>query len=261
MFTLRALALGLAVAWGLMSLVWVLSLARRDASVVDTFWGPGFLVLAVVYALVTPGWGARKALVLALVALWAARLAVHIFTRNRGRGEDYRYRAWREQDPANFWWKSYFKVFMLQAGLLWLIAAPILFAQRTPAPAHLTGWDVIGALVWLAGMFWEAVGDWQLARFKQDPANQGQVMRTGLWAYTRHPNSFGEATLWWGVYLIAAGTPGGWLAVYGPVVITFMLLRVSGVALLEKALVERRAGYAEYIQSTSAFVPWVPRKK
>jgi steroid 5-alpha reductase family enzyme len=242
------------------TVAWLVSLQRKDAGVVDTFWGPGFLVLAIFYALFGEGFPGRKVLVVLLVALWALRLAMHIFTRNRGKGEDYRYREMRAKGGEKFWWQSLFKVFFLQAVLLWVISAPLLMAQRTSQPDHFTGWDIVGTLIWALGIFWEAVGDWQLRQFKADPANKGKVMRSGLWAFTRHPNYFGETLVWWGMFIIALGTPFGFLSVVGPVVITFMLLRVSGVAMLEKGLKETKPEYQDYAARTSAFIPWFPKK-
>lgn len=254
-----ALALGISALY--FTIAWLISLQRQDASVVDTFWGPGFLVLAVSYALLGAGFTGRKVLVVLLVTLWALRLAVHILTRNRGKGEDYRYREMRAKAGASFWWQSLFMVFLLQAVLLWVISAPLMMAQRTSQPNYVSGWDVAGAIVWALGLYFEAVGDWQLRRSKADLANKGKVMRSGLWACTRHPNYFGESLIWWGMFIIALGTPYGFLAVIGPIVITFMLLRVSGVAMLEKGLKETKPEYIEYAARTSAFIPWFPKKQ
>jgi steroid 5-alpha reductase family enzyme len=151
-------------------------------------------------------------------------------------------------------------VFWLQAVLLWINSAPLMMAQRTSQPSSFTGWDVAGVIVWALGLFFEAVGDWQLRQFKADPANKGKVMRSGLWAYTRHPNYFGETMIWWGMFIIALGTPFGFLSVVGPILITFMLLRVSGVALLEKGLKDTKPEYQDYAARTSAFIPWFPKK-
>ena len=192
--------------------------------------------------------------------MWGLRLGAYIFWRNRGKGEDYRYRRWRERAGDGFWWRSYFQVFLMQGALLWVISAPLLAAEYNQDPGHFRPLDAIGALVWCVGFFFESVGDWQLARFKSDPANKGKVMRGGLWAYTRHPNYFGDATLWWGFYIIAAGTTDGWLTVFAPLLMTALLLRVSGVALLERTITERRPQYREYIASTSGFIPWFRRR-
>jgi steroid 5-alpha reductase family enzyme len=152
-------------------------------------------------------------------------------------------------------------VFLTQAVLLWLVSLAVQIGQLSPSPARLTSLDLLGALVWAVGFSWEAVADWQLARFKADPGNRGKVMNRGLWAYSRHPNYFGESLIWWGLFLIALATPLGWWALVSPLVITFLLLRVSGVTLLEKDIVERRPEYREYLETTSPFLPWFPKKK
>jgi steroid 5-alpha reductase family enzyme len=187
-------------------------------------------------------------------------LAAFITWRNRGRGEDPRYKAMRAKRPASFWWYSYFQVFLLQALLLWLVAAALAGALAGKAAPGFNALDIVGATVWSIGLLWEVVGDFQLAYFKRDPKNKGQVMQSGAWRYTRHPNYFGEATLWWGIWLVAAAAHGYW-SVYGPLLITFLLLRVSGVTLLEKALKDSKPGYQEYARRTSAFVPWFPRRR
>jgi steroid 5-alpha reductase family enzyme len=151
-------------------------------------------------------------------------------------------------------------VFFLQGALLWIIAAPLLVAVHSDSPDHLAVTDFAGAAVWLAGISFEAIGDFQLARFKADPENSGKVMDRGLWRYTRHPNYFGDATLWWGYWIIAAGTPWGFVTIFAPALMTFMLVRVSGVALLERTIKRRRPGYEEYIHKTSAFFPLPPKR-
>ncbi|MFN7941729.1 MAG: DUF1295 domain-containing protein [Thermoanaerobaculia bacterium] len=240
---------------------WLVSLARRDASVVDVLWGPGFLLAAAVAARLGAGHPARRALVLALAGLWSLRLALHIFRRNRGLGEDYRYRAMRERHGARFAGVSLFTVFLLQAALSLWISAPLVAATATGADRPLGVLDFAGAALWGFGFFFEAVGDWQLARFKADPAHRGQVMDRGLWRYTRHPNYFGDAALWWGFYLLACAVPRGAWTILSPIVMTFLLLRVSGVALLEKGLAASKPRYRDYIARTSAFVPWFPRER
>lgn len=239
--------------------LWAVSLARRDAGVADTYWGPGFVLLAALYATGTDGWGARSGLVLSLVAVWGIRLAVHIHRRNRGRPEDPRYASWRSGAGASFWWKSLFQVFLLQALLMWILSAPLLVAQASSIPQAITPFDIAGTVLWLIGITFEAVGDAQLATFKSDPANAGRVLDTGLWRYTRHPNYFGDATVWWGYFVIAAGVPGGVWTVFSPLLMTWLLLRVSGVTLLEKGLRRSRPGYEEYAARTSAFFPLRPR--
>jgi steroid 5-alpha reductase family enzyme len=246
------------VTWVLVTLLWLLSLALRDSSIVDIFWGAGFVVLAWVTALRSPSPGPRTWVLLALVSLWGVRLAVHIFRRNRGRGEDYRYRAWREQAGARWWWWSYFKVFLLQGTIMMTVATPLVAALSATEVRPL-GWiDAAGLLAWLIGFVFEALGDRQLARFKANAANRGRVLRTGVWRYTRHPNYFGDSAVWWGHYLVAAAA-GAWWTVFSPALMTFLLVRVSGVAMLETSLRATKPEYADYEASTSAFFPWPPR--
>lgn len=243
----------------MMTAVWVLSLAKRDASIIDIFWGLGFVLVAWIYFWMTDASTARRPLLLVLVNLWGLRLSAYILWRNRGRGEDYRYREMRERHPESFPWRSLFTVFWLQAILLWAISMPLFQAFRAEAPAPLTWLDYLGLGVFVVGFVFEAGGDWQLARFKSDPANAGKVLDRGLWRYTRHPNYFGDALVWWGFFLISAATPGSLWTVYSPIVMTVLLMRVSGAALLEKRLKELKPAYREYIEKTNAFFPWFPR--
>jgi steroid 5-alpha reductase family enzyme len=259
LFQIIGLSLGVVLAY--MTAAWLVSIALRNASIVDIFWGLGFVLLAVLYFALADGFLGRKILITSLVAAWGLRLSLYVLCRNWGQGEDYRYRAFREKAGEKFWWVSFFQVFLLQGVLLWLISAPILAAQFYDSPDGLTVVDGLGALVWGVGFFFEAVGDWQLARFKADPANKGKVMDRGLWRYTRHPNYFGDATVWWGLFVIAAGTVDGLWTVFSPILMTVLLMRVSGVALLEKAQVQTKPQYRAYIESTSAFVPWFPRRR
>jgi steroid 5-alpha reductase family enzyme len=179
---------------GFMTLAWIISLALRDSSIVDIFWGTGFVVTNWAYFVLTPdGFPARKWLISILVTVWGLRLSLYILWRNWGRGEDFRYQKWREEAGRKWWWYSFFKVFLLQGFLMWIISAPLLATQISPSPARLTILDFVAIPVWAIGFFFEAVGDWQLARFKADPANKGRIMRTGVWRYTRHPNYFGDA--------------------------------------------------------------------
>jgi len=243
-----------------MTFLWLASLALRNSGIVDVFWGLGFVVAAITYFVLGDGFDGRRVLVLALVAVWGLRLSAYIGWRNAGMGEDYRYQSMRRRAGGSWWWRSYFQVFLLQGALLWVISAPLLAAMRNEDPDHFIATDVIGAVIWCVGISFEAIGDWQLARFKADPANRGKVMRSGLWRYTRHPNYFGDATVWWGLWVIAALTPSGGITVIAPIAMTLLLLRVSGVALLERTITKRRPEYADYIATTSAFVPWFPKK-
>jgi steroid 5-alpha reductase family enzyme len=252
--------IGLAVILALMVLLWLFSLRLKNSSIVDIFWGTGFVISQWVYFALTPeGYLPRKLLLGALVTVWGLRLSIHILRRNWGKPEDFRYQKWREENGSAWWWKSFFKVFLLQGVLLWVISTPLLIAQIGGQPDRLTAFDFLGAAVWLVGFFFEAAGDAQLAQFKANPANKGKVLDRGVWRFTRHPNYFGDSAQWWGYYLVALSA-GGWWTLFSPALMTLLLLRVSGVALLEKTL-ETRPGYKEYIERTSAFVPWFPHKK
>jgi steroid 5-alpha reductase family enzyme len=253
-------------AWGVallgivaaMTALWLLSLVLRDASIVDSAWGPGFALVAIFAAAAGDGDATRRILVAVLAAVWGLRLGGHIFLRNRGHGEDLRYQAMRRNAGPRFWWFSLIQVFLLQGILMWLISMPLVWAAASDASGP--RWtDVVGVAVWSVGFIFESVGDWQLARFKADPANRGKVMDSGLWRYTRHPNYFGDALVWWGLFLLAAGAGMGWFTVASPIIMTVLLVRVSGVALLERSQVRTKPGYREYIARTSAFVPWFPR--
>jgi steroid 5-alpha reductase family enzyme len=255
---LYALALALVLTYVL--LIWLSSLALRNASIIDIFWGLGFVLLAGLGFVLGNGYAGRRTLVAALVAIWGLRLSVHILRRNWGKPEDYRYRAWRKIAGERFWLVSLFRVFLLQGLLLWLIAAPILAAESGLLLDQLTPLDWGGLVVWTVGFLFEAVGDWQLERFRRTRTNRSELLRTGLWAFTRHPNYFGDATVWWGLFLIALGTPGGLLTLYSPLLMTILLLRVTGVAVLEKGLAKTKPAYKEYVDRTSAFFPWFPGK-
>ncbi|MCC7241889.1 MAG: DUF1295 domain-containing protein [Acidobacteria bacterium] len=237
----------------------MMSVRRQDASIADIFWGPGFVLLAGLYALLSPALTVRSWLVAALITLWGMRLFLHIAQRSRGKDEDPRYRAMRASQGEAFWWRSLFTVFWLQGAILWFVALPLLVAIHAAQPAALTALDGLGLVLFAVGFTFEAVGDRQLGRFRADPANRGRVLDSGLWRYTRHPNYFGDATMWWGLYAMAASTPWGWLTVLSPVLMTLLLMRVSGVTLLEEGLKASKPGYGAYIARTSAFVPWFPR--
>jgi steroid 5-alpha reductase family enzyme len=251
--------IGLLVILGCMTVLWLVSLYLKNSSIVDIFWGTGFVIANWVYFALSPdGFPLRKWLIGVLVTVWGLRLSIHILTRNWGKPEDFRYRKWREENGSRWWWRSYFQVFFLQGLLLWIISTPLLTAQYGRLPNRLTLIDAVAVLFWAVGFFFESVGDWQLVRFKGDPANKGKVLDTGVWRYTRHPNYFGDAAQWWGYYLIGA-CAGGWWAIFSPVLMTLLLLRVSGVALLEKTL-ETRPGYKEYVERTNTFIPGPPKK-
>ena len=250
-----------AVIFGLMILLWLVSLAIKNSSIVDIFWGTGFVIFTWVSFILTPqGFLARKLLISTLVTMWGLRLSLHILTRNWGKPEDFRYQVWRQDAGSSWWWRSLFKVFVLQGVLLLVIAIPLLVAQYRSLPSHLTWLDFLAIPLWLVGFFFEAVGDWQLTRFKADPTNKGKLLNNGVWRYTRHPNYFGDATQWWAYWLLAAAA-GGWWVIFSPILMSGLLLRVSGVSLLEKTLKETKPGYAEYVETTSEFIPWFPKRK
>lgn len=261
MSLIQVYGIALAIILGLMFVLWIISLGLKNSSIVDIFWGTGFVISSWVYFVFTPdGFITRKLLLCTLTTIWGLRLSIYILWRNWRKGEDFRYRVWRKEAGNQWWWRSFFKVFFLQGILMWIISAPLLAAQLKATPDKLTIVDFLANLVWVIGFFFEAVGDWQLARFKANPANKGKVMSSGVWRYTRHPNYFGDATQWWAYYLLALVTGGFW-TIFSPVIMTLFLLRVSGVALLEKTLKENRPGYKEYIEMTSSFIPWFPKRK
>lgn len=248
---------GLLVVWAHGGLL--LAALRRRNDLADVLWGLGFIVIAWSTQWFAGMATARGLLVAALVTAWGARLVLHIHFRNRGRSEDSRYRKWREEWTAQgvFWIRTYFQVFLVQSLLLGIVASPLIWiVSSVESPWGL--WDALGVTVWGVGFFFEVVGDEQLRRFLR-VRQPGQFLQTGLWRYTRHPNYFGEVTLWWGLWLIACATPGGWMTVIGPLTLSGLILKVSGVPMLE-AQYEGRPGWAEYRRRTSAFFPWVPRR-
>lgn len=240
---------------GLALVAWGVATARRNVGLVDIFWSLFLLLAAAIYARNSPDPGARALLTLALVAAWSLRLAGYLVARNWNAPEDHRYRAIRARNEPGFAWKSLYLVFGLQAVLAWLVAAPL--AAAIGAPGALGTFDVAGAVLVLIGIVWETIGDAQLARFKADAVNAGRVMDRGLWRYSRHPNYFGEFCVWWGFYAIALGA-GAWWTVLSPLLMSVLLLRVSGVTLLEKDIGERRPAYRDYIARTNAFFPGPP---
>lgn len=243
-----------------MALLWLISVAARDASVIDIFWGIGFALIAWLPLALGAAPTLRKGLVGLLATVWGLRLAAHLAWRNVGRGEDFRYRAMRRHHGRLFPLASLYLVFGLQGALMWVISLPIQAVQSAAAAPPLGRWDAVGVTLWVLGFALESVADQQLARFRSDPANAGKVLDRGLWRYTRHPNYFGDAVVWWGLFGFAAAVGAWWTAV-GPLLMTVLLLRVSGVPLLERTLRETKRGYAEYTSRTSAFLPWPPRSR
>lgn len=250
----------LAAVTTMMASVWLISLARRDASVVDPFWGAGFVLVTWVALELSAPPTARVAGLAALVTLWGLRLSLFLAWRNWGHGEDRRYRIMRDHHGRRFWWVSLFTVFLLQALILWVVALPIQVAAAQGAANPISALGVAGGLVWALGFAFETIGDWQMSRFQSDPKNAGRVMDRGLWRWSRHPNYFGDFCVWWGIYLIAAAG-GAWWTILSPLVMSLLLLKVSGVALLETTIRDRRPEYADYQSRTSAFFPFPPRRR
>ncbi len=240
--------------------LWLISLKLRDSSIVDIYWGMNFLFLAWFYSFLE-GTTHQPISFIAniLVSIYGLRLSLHIFIRNWRKGEDARYQKFRNDSGNRYWWVSLFKVFFLQAFLNWLVAIPLAvihYYALSPTNQFLI---VLGLLSWLIGFWFESIGDWQLLKFKRDPQNHGKIFDQGLWKYTRHPNYFGEAVIWWGYYFAAAAYTGYW-SVFSPILMTWLLVRVSGAKLLEENLTKTKPGYKEYIERTSGFIPWFPRR-
>lgn len=242
-----------------MTLLWIVSLKLKNASIVDPFWGIGFVILGVFYYINTEGYGIRKNIILFLLLIWGFRLSLYLLWRNWGKSEDYRYQQFRNDfGKERYWWISYFQVFILQGVLLWLISAPLLAAQYFLPNQPLGFFDAFAIFLWIIGFAFEAGGDFQLAKFKSKPTNKGKLLTTGFWKYTRHPNYFGDATIWWsfGLFSVAVNcfTP-----LLSSILMSFLIVKISGVALLERTLKEVKPSYQNYIQNTNAFFPWFPK--
>jgi steroid 5-alpha reductase family enzyme len=242
----------------LMVTTWLVSVVRRDASIVDIVWGFGFVAVSWVLVASLEADRPRQFLLAALTSIWGLRLAGYLARRNLGKGEDFRYQAMRRRWGARFPVISLVTVFGLQGAIMWIVSLPLQYGSADADPG-IGPVAVMGIMVWLVGFLFETVGDAQLARFKADPANAGKVMDRGLWSLTRHPNYFGDSMVWWGIGIVAAETGSGVIGLAGPLVMMFFLMRVSGVPMLERSLMKRREGYAEYAARTSAFFPRPPR--
>ncbi len=244
------------VVFGCMAVLWWISVLKKDASIIDGFWGASFVVVVTVlalqaeYTLMSRHW-----LLIALVGIWGLRLTAHITMRSIGKPEDFRYQEFRRKDPGGFWWRSFFTVFLLQGAMVCFVSLPLMMIfqdHETP----LGFFDFLAVFVWAVGFAFEAGGDWQLTKFRNDPSNKGKILNTGFWAYTRHPNYFGDSTVWWAFYVMACSVPGGWATILSPIFMMFMLMKVSGVGLLEKELINSKPGYVDYIRSTPSFFPF-----
>ena len=241
-----------------MTVLFLIALKRKDNSIADVVWGTGFILVAwstlIFYGSFTP----RQWIVNLLVLIWGLRLAIRIHLRDKGKGEDVRYKKWRQEWGKFFVIRSYLQVFLLQGFILLLNITPVFFINTYDAGG--LGWlDVLGVSVWCLGFAFESVGDWQLDRFIKNPDNRGKVMDQGLWRYSRHPNYFGEVTMWWGIYLLALSVLGGWISIVGPLTITYIILFVSGIPMTERFMQDNPV-FADYKKRTSVFIPWFPKK-
>ena len=234
------------------SLIWIISLIKKDAGIMDIFWGLGFIVVGYFYLFAAYSNAFQPRLLYTLVPLWGLRLTLHIGVRNLGEAEDARYANWRQQFGAKWWWLSYLRVFILQGVVMWIVSLPLLVGLQDKSSLTVIDW--IGIMFFAVGFLVEAVVDWQLRTFKKDSANKGKVLDTGLWSLTRHPNYFGEALLWWGFTLIAIEVSTLWIVI-SPIIMTWLLMKVSGVAMLDDLLRKTKPDYAAYIESTNAFFP------
>ena len=237
----------------------IVATAIKNNSIVDMGWGMGF-VLVTLYAYLNAGhFTLRSTVVLVLVAVWGLRLAKHIFQRNMGKPEDFRYANWRKEWGKWVVPRAFFQVFMLQGVFMYIVVFPVLLIQRSSLPGFGLS-EITGLVLWCIGFYFEAVGDWQLKQFKGNPDNKGKIITDGLWKYTRHPNYFGEALMWWGIWVMALNVPLGWLGIISPLTITYLLRFVSGVPMLEKKYKERK-DFTAYAAKTNAFLPWFPKEK
>jgi len=252
---LFALLPGLYAIIALMVVLWLISIPLRNVAIIDLFWGVAVATGGTVYWWQLPDVGPRAGLVMVLAWLWALRLFIYLFLRNKGKPEDWRYVEMRNK-RSGFAFKSLYIVFLLQAVLAWIIGLPLYGA--VVGDQSLVLLDAIAVALFLFGLIWESLADYQLANFLNNRENSGAVMDKGVWRYSRHPNYFGEFVLWWALWLLALSAGYAWTAI-GPLLLSFFLLKVSGVSLLEKDISERRPAYKEYVERTSAFVPRPPR--
>lgn len=248
----------LAIIFGFMTFLYIIAHMKQNNSIVDIGWGLGFIIIALTTFFKSSNHQPLHFIITGLIIIWGLRLAIHIYLRNKGKGEDKRYTAMRAS-----WGKwhaiySFFQVFMLQGFLMLIIAYPIILINST-SPAPLTMLSFIGLSMWFIGFFFESVGDYQLTQFLKNPVNKGRIMRYGLWKYTRHPNYFGELMMWWGIFISTISLPGGLFTIISPLMMTFLLLYVSGIPLLEKPLNENPE-FQEYKKVTNPLIPWFSQK-
>ena len=241
-----------------MVLVFVWATLIKDNSIVDIGWGLGFVVVAAVGLFIIPSPQPFHYVLLGMVGIWGIRLSGYIFGRHRNVGEDYRYAQWRKEWGKYVVPRAFFQIFMLQGVFMYIIALPLIIAMGNSA-VGLNWMSYIGIALWLIGFLFEAVGDWQKSKFKANPANQGKIMQSGLWRYTRHPNYFGEALLWWGIWVFVLPAGYWYVSIISPIILTFLLTKVSGVAMLERKYKGNKE-FENYARKTSAFIPWWPKR-
>ena len=240
---------------------WLYSVIKNNVTIADSLWGIGFVLIAWITYFQSDGFLPRKIILVSLVTLWGLRLFIHITKRNRGKGEDPRYTEWRKEYGDKFRFVSLFKVFLVQALFLWIISLSMQAGELSPTPDYITFFDIAGLIIWTSGFLIESFADYQLASFLKNPDNKGKVMNTKLWKYSRHPNYFGESSMWWGIFIIALSVPYGFVTVISPVVITYTLLKITGVTLMEETIFKDNPEYKKYVEITSSFIPWFPKDK
>lgn len=251
---------GMLLIISLLTILWLISVFIKNVSIVDIFWGMGFLFINLYYFLASDEFYTRKIILLVLVTLWALRLSIYLAWRNIGKGEDYRYQEFRKKyGEERYWWVSFFQVFLLQGILIVLVSLPLLATNFETQNDYLNLFDYLAILFWVIGFIFESVGDYQLSKFKMNPNNRGKVLNTGLWKYTRHPNYFGDTMVWWAYAILSIASQNYWSFI-GSIIMTLLILKVSGVALLEKSLKDKKLEYLEYIRKTNSFFPWFPKK-
>ena len=251
---------GLLLIISLMTFLWILSVYLRNVSIVDLFWGLGFIIVNALYIFSSEVINIRQIVLFVMVAIWGLRLSIYLAWRNIGKGEDFRYREFRRKfGESNYWWISYFQTFLLQGILMWIISVTLYGVSVSSNETSLNIIDFIGILIWIIGFIFEAGGDFQMAKFKMNLLNKGKVLNTGFWRFTRHPNYFGDAAVWWGYGLLCIASGSPWYII-GSIIMTLLIIKVSGVALLEKTLKNQKPEYFAYIQKTNSFFPWFPKK-
>ena len=245
--------------WAFLTLIWAIAQIIKNNSIIDIVYGTTYILAVITSLFISQNFVSRTILISSLVIVWGARLSIYLLMRNWGKPEDYRYQEFRKNWGNHQMLFSYFKVFILQGAIVYAICFPVIYINLTSTAEVIGIQEIIGLVIWIIGFYFESVGDAQLKSFKSKPENKGKVMNQGLWKYTRHPNYFGETTMWWGIYIIASADPQAIFTIFSPILITFLLLKVSGVTMLEKKY-KGSPEYIDYQKRTSAFFPWKPKK-